>query len=80
MHRLARRSFLTAILPNVMQATRERLAIRRSFRLRANAFLFLDQCGTSGVLQDSRTQVFREDGRAEYHRFREAGSETTSGT
>jgi len=29
-----------------VQATRERLAIRRSFRLRAKAFLFLDQCGT----------------------------------
>ena len=63
-----------------MQAPRERLAIRRSFRLRANAFLFLDQCGTREVLQDSRTQVFREDGRAEYNRFREAGTETTSGT
>lgn len=63
-----------------MQATRERLAIRRSFRLRANAFLFLEQCGTREVLQDSRTQVFREDGRAEYNRLREAGTETTSGT
>jgi hypothetical protein len=77
-HRLARRSFLSAILPNPVQATRERLAIRRSFRLRANAFLFLDQCGTREVLQGSRTQAFREDGRAEYHRLREAGSETTS--
>jgi hypothetical protein len=77
-HRLARRSFLSAILPNLVQATRERLAIGRSFRLRAHTFLFLDQCGTCEVLQDSRTQVFREDGRAEYNRLREAGTETTS--
>lgn len=79
---IARRAvvFLTQFFANLVQARRkECLAIRRSFRLRANAVLFLDQCGTRGVLQDSQTPMFREDGRAEYNRFRETGTETTSG-
>jgi hypothetical protein len=79
-HRLARRSFLNAILSESNSSTaKECLAIRRSFRLRAEAFLFLEQCGTRGSFRILETQVFREDGRAEYNRFRETGSETTSG-
>jgi hypothetical protein len=73
--------FLTQFFSNLIRVRlQERLAIRRSFCLRANAFLFLDQCGTRGVPQDSPTQGLREDGRAEYNRFRETGTERTSGT
>jgi hypothetical protein len=74
-HRLARRSFLNAILSESNSSAAKRVPGNQALF----SFLFLDQCGTRGVLQDSRTQMFREDDRAEYNRFRETGTETTSG-
>ena len=53
MHRLARRSFLNAILSESNSITAKRVPGHQAlpFRLPANAFLFLDPCGTRGVLR-----------------------------
>src|SRR6202040_1218658 len=79
LHRLARRGFLNAILSESNRSSARAPGDQALFSFAGQCIFVSGPGGTREILQDSRTQVFREDGRAEYNRFREAGSETISG-
>jgi NDP-sugar pyrophosphorylase family protein len=72
--------FLTQFFPNLIQARRKSAWQSGAlFVYGLRHFCFWSNAEHAESFRILETQVFREDGRAEYNRFRETGTETTSG-
>ena len=69
--------FLTQFFPNLIQESAWQSGALFVYGLMH--FCFWSKSEHAESFRILETQVFREDGRAEYNRFRETGTETTSG-